>query len=61
VAETKKVKSAAQVRRERLAQALRVCARERSRGRRAVCERRARGRYGALRARTGSGNGRRAG
>jgi hypothetical protein len=61
VSETKKVKGAAQVRRERLARALRVCARERSRRRRAVCERRARGRYGALRARTGSGNGRRAG
>jgi DNA-binding beta-propeller fold protein YncE len=61
VSETKKVKSAAQVRRERLARALRVCARERARRRRAVCERQARGRYGALRARTGSGNGRRAG
>ncbi|HEV3321626.1 MAG TPA: hypothetical protein VG147_05475 [Solirubrobacteraceae bacterium] len=61
VSEPKKVKSAAQVRRERLARALRVCARERSRRRRAVCERQARGRYGALRARTGSGNGRRAG
>jgi hypothetical protein len=61
VSEPKKVKSAAQVRRERLARALRVCARERARRRRAVCERRARGRYGALRARVGSGNGRRAG
>jgi DNA-binding beta-propeller fold protein YncE len=57
----KKVKSAAQVRRERLTRALRVCARERSRRRRAACERQARGRYGALRARKGPGNGRRAG
>jgi hypothetical protein len=61
VSEPKKVKSAAQVRRERLARALRVCARERARRRRAVCERQARGRYGALRARKGPGNGRRAG
>jgi hypothetical protein len=61
VSESKKVKSVAQVRRERLARALRVCARERARRQRAACERRARGRYGALRARTGSGNGRRAG
>jgi hypothetical protein len=57
----KKVKSAVQVRRERLARALRVCARVRARRRRAVCERQARGRYGALRVRTGVGNGRRAG
>jgi hypothetical protein len=61
VSEAKKVKGVAQVRRERLARALRVCARERARRRRAACERQARGRYGALRARTGSGNGRRAG
>jgi hypothetical protein len=61
VAGTEKVKGAAQVRRERLARALRVCARERSRRRRAACERRARGRYGAMRVRTGSGKGRRAG
>jgi hypothetical protein len=61
VAETKKAKSSAQVRRERLARALRVCARERARHRRAACERQARGRYGALRTRKGSGNGRRAG